>query len=421
VPDIDATSPSHSTPRSARAKSPKLTNGKGDRGRKSDLPRGQRKVRKRGRADAVLRVLEALIEGDFEVRLQPQPQPRRGVDDDDDVASAINALATRLERLERTFQRLSRAVRHDGDTSARAETEGESGGWARLAPSLNGLVRDLSAPSWEIRRVLSAVAAGDLTQRIPLEVEGDPVRGDFRGIASTVNTLVEQLGRLASEVTRVAHEVGAEGKLGARVRAPGLAGTWLDLTDQVNTMAGNLTTQVRGIASVVNAVANGDLSRKVVVDAEGEVLELSRTVNRMVDQLGAFAVEVTRVAREVGIEGKLGGQARVPNVAGTWLDLTENVNQLADNLTRQVRAMSEVALTAVGSAEEALEAIEREHFDCAVFDLRLPGKSGFEAMKGDREKCIDAGASDYVTKPVDPDRLLSLVKVWVYTREPGRT
>src|SRR5439155_435780 len=198
-------------------------------------------------------------------------------------------------------------------------------------------------PTAEVARVIGAVAKGDLSQRMALESEGRPLEGEFLRIGRTVNTMVDQLASFASEVTRVAREVGTEGKLGGQAVVEGGAGTWKDLTDSVNFMASNLTNQVRNIADVTKAVARGDLSRKVTVDVKGEILELKNTVNTMVDQLSSFAAEVTRVAREVGTEGKLGGQASVPGAAGTWKHLTDNVNGLAANLTTQVRAIAEVA------------------------------------------------------------------------------
>ena len=202
---------------------------------------------------------------------------------------------------------------------------------------------DLVQPTTEVARVIGAVAKGDLSQSMALEIDGRPLTGEFLRTAKVVNTMVDQLGTFASEVTRVAREVGTEGKLGGQAVVKGVAGTWKDLTDNVNFMAANLTSQVRNIAEVTTAVANGDLSKKITVDVKGEILELKNTINTMVDQLSSFASEVTRVAREVGTEGKLGGQAEVKGVAGTWKDLTDNVNQLAGNLTVQLRDVSQVA------------------------------------------------------------------------------
>src|SRR5205807_2291968 len=215
---------------------------------------------------------------------------------------------------------------------------------------INVLIGDLVQPTSETARVIGAVAKGDLSQTMATEIEGRPLKGEFLHTAKTVNAMVGQLGSFASEVTRVAREVGTEGKLGGEAKVKGVAGTWKDLTDSVNSMAGNLTAQVRNIAEVTTAVAKGDLSKKITVDVKGEILELKNTINRMVDQLNSFASEVTRVAREVGTEGKLGGQAQVRGVAGTWKDLTDNVNSMAGNLTGQVRNIAEVT-TAVANGD----------------------------------------------------------------------
>ena len=225
------------------------------------------------------------------------------------------------------------------------------GSWAASVDAVNTLITDMVHPTAEMARVIgSAVAKGDLGQTMDLENEERPLRGEFLRIGKVVNTMVGQLGSFASEVTRVAREVGTEGKLGGQAQVKGVAGTWKDLTDNVNFMAANLTGQVRNIAEVTTAVANGDLSRKITVDVKGEVLELKNTINTMVDQLNAFSSEVTRVAREVGTEGKLGGQATVKGVGGTWKELTDNVNLMAGNLTGQVRNIAEVT-TAVARGD----------------------------------------------------------------------
>src|SRR6202012_5269750 len=216
--------------------------------------------------------------------------------------------------------------------------------------SVNGLIDDLVRPTTEVARVIVAVAEGDLSQKMALEIEGRPVKGEFARIGATVNSMVDQLSSFAAEVTRVAREVGTEGKLGGQAQVPGVAGTWKDLTDSVNFMASNLTDQVRNIAQVTTAVAQGDLTQKITVDVKGEILELKNTINVMVDQLSSFADGVTRVAREVGTEGVLGGQAEVPGVAGTWKDLTESVNFMANNLTDQVRNIAQVT-TAVAQGD----------------------------------------------------------------------
>src|SRR5205814_2308360 len=215
---------------------------------------------------------------------------------------------------------------------------------------VNTLISDLVHPISETSRVIGAVAKGDLSQTMALEVEGRPLAGEFLRTAKTVNTMVDQLGSFASEVTRVAREVGTEGKLGGQAKVKGVAGTWKDLTDAVNSMAANLTGQVRNIAAVTTAVAHGDLSKKIGRASSSEILELNETVNTLVDQLRSFASEVTRVAREVGTEGKLGGQADVRGVAGTWKDLTDSVNSMASNLTGQVRNIAAVT-TAVAKGD----------------------------------------------------------------------
>src|SRR5687767_1875257 len=208
----------------------------------------------------------------------------------------------------------------------------------------------MAYPMTEVARVIGSVAKGDLSQTMVLEAEGRPLRGEALRLGTVVNTMVGQLNAFASEVSRVAREVGTEGKLGGQAGVTGVAGVWKDLTDNVNLMASNLTSQVRNIAEVTTAVAKGDLSRKLTVDGEGEILALKNTINTMVDQLRGFASEVTRVAREVGSEGKLGGQAQVPGVAGVWKDLTDNVNSMAANLTDQVRGIATV-VTAVANGE----------------------------------------------------------------------
>src|SRR5207248_512807 len=224
------------------------------------------------------------------------------------------------------IDRISEVVGKEGKITHRASVPGASGGWAVRIDAVNGLIADLVRPTAEVSRVIGGVARGDLSQRMELELDGRPLEGEFLRLGKTVNTMVEQLNSFASEVTRVAREVGTEGKLGGQAIVKGVAGTWKDLTDNVNLMAGNLTGQVRNIADVTTAIANGDLSKKITVDAKGEFLELKNTINSTVDKLNSFASEVTRVAREVGAEGKLGGQADVRGVAGVWKDLTDSVN-----------------------------------------------------------------------------------------------
>src|SRR5438128_7244264 len=219
-----------------------------------------------------------------------------------------------------------------------------------MEDSVNTLIDDLLWPTREVTRAVAAVAQGDLLQTVQLDVDGRPLGGEFLQSATIVNTMIKQLGVFTSEVTRVAREVGTEGKLGGQAQVREVTGVWKDLTESVNSMANNLTGQVRNIADVTIAVANGDLSKKITVDVSGEILLLKETINTMVDQLRSFASEVTRVAREVGTDGKLGGQAIVPGVAGTWKDLTDSVNAMAGNLTVQLRDMSKVA-TAIAKGD----------------------------------------------------------------------
>ncbi|MDP9033417.1 MAG: HAMP domain-containing protein, partial [Myxococcota bacterium] len=293
----------------------------------------------------LLAALTALRKGDFSVRL---PIHLDGLDGK--IADAFNDVVDLSQKFAAELERISRAVGKDGRIDERMSIGEVRGAWAHEVASLNALVSDLVQPTSEMARVIGAVAKGDLSQMMAEEVEGRPLKGEFFRTAKTVNTMVEQLASFASEVTRVAREVGTEGKLGGQADVRGVAGTWKDLTDSVNSMAGNLTAQVRNIAAVTTAVANGDLSKKITVDVKGEILELKNTINTMVDQLRSFASEVTRVAREVGTEGKLGGQADVKGVAGTWKDLTDSVNSMAGNLTAQVRNIAAVT-TAVANGD----------------------------------------------------------------------
>ena len=291
----------------------------------------------------ILKALRLLRRGDFSVRL---PLDLAGIDGE--IACAFNEVVELNDAMTRDFERVSAMVGREGMISERVHVHGATGSWAQCVDSINRLVGDMSYPVSEVARVIGAVARGNLAQSMNPEVDGRPVRGEYLRISSVVNTMVDQLASFASEVTRVAREVGTEGKLGGQARVEGVAGTWKDLTDSVNHMAANLTGQVRNIAEVSTAIARGNLSKKITVDVKGEILELKDTINTMVDQLNSFASEVTRVAREVGTEGKLGGQARVEGVAGTWKDLTDNVNHMAANLTGQVRNIAEVT-TAVAS------------------------------------------------------------------------
>src|SRR3989454_567301 len=293
----------------------------------------------------LLSALVALKKGDFSVRL---PVEWTGVVGK--VADTFNDVIELNEKLAQELGCVSRAVGKEGKISQRASLGNVGGSWATLVDSVNILIDDLVRPTSEMSRVIGAVANGDLSQTMALEVDERPLEGQFLRTAKTVNTMVAQLSSFAAEVTRVAREVGTDGKLGGQAEVKGVAGTWKDLTDSVNMMAGNLTAQVRNIAEVTTAVANGDLSRKITVAVKGEILELKNTINTMVDQLRSFASEVTRVAREVGTEGRLGGQAQVMGVAGTWKDLTDNVNFMAGNLTGQVRNIAEVT-TAVANGD----------------------------------------------------------------------
>ncbi len=294
---------------------------------------------------SLLTALTALRKGDFSARL---PLDWTGVAGK--VADTFNEVIELNERMANELERISRVVGKEGKINERASLGAVTGSWKSSLDSVNTLIGDLVHPTSETSRVIGAVAQGDLSQTAALEIDGRELQGEFLRTAKTINKMVDQLGSFASEVTRVAREVGTEGKLGGQADVKGVAGTWKDLTDSVNSMAGNLTGQVRNIAEVTTAVANGDLSKKITVDVKGEILELKNTINTMVDQLRSFAAEVTRVAREVGTEGRLGGQARVEGVSGTWKDLTDSVNFMAGNLTAQVRNIAAVT-TAVAKGD----------------------------------------------------------------------
>jgi CheY-like chemotaxis protein/HAMP domain-containing protein/signal transduction histidine kinase len=259
------------------------------------------------------------------------------------LKETLNTMVDQLNAFASEVTRVAREVGTEGRLGGQAAVPGVAGTWKDLTDSVNSMAGNLTGQVRNIAEVATAIAGGDLSRKITVDV-----RGEILQLKETLNTMVDQLNRFAGEVTRVAREVGTEGRLGGQANVPGVAGTWKDLTDSVNSMAGNLTAQVRNIAEVTTAVARGDLSRKITVDVKGEILELKNTINTMVDQLNSFASEVTRVAREVGTEGKLGGQAEVPEVAGTWKDLTDNVNFMASNLTAQVRNIAEVATAIAG-------------------------------------------------------------------------
>ena len=285
-------------------------------------------------ARTLLSVLAQVKGGDFSARM---PLEWTGVAGK--VADGLNDVIMANQALEAELARVSRVVGKQGALSQRVGLGGWAQSWSGSVESVNSLIEALVRPTSEMQRVIGAVADGDLSKKVSADV-----RGEMLDLKNTINAMVDQLNGFASEVTRVAREVGTEGKLGqAAAVTIEVGGVWKDLTDNVNLMAGNLTGQVRNIAEVTTAVANGDLSKKISIDVKGEFLELKNTVNAMVDQLNAFAGEVTRVAREVGVEGRLGGQAQSKEVGGVWKDLTDNVNQLAANLTNQVRAIAEVA------------------------------------------------------------------------------
>ncbi|MGQ9426631.1 HAMP domain-containing protein [Gilvimarinus sp. F26214L] len=287
---------------------------------------------------ALLAALQAVRDGDFEVRL---PGDWTGIEGK--IADTFNDIVAANSRVASELERVGQTVGQEGKTRQRMQCDRRSGAWGEMEASVNNLIDDLLWPTTEVTRSIAAVAKGDLSQTVPLEIEGRQLQGEFLRSAKIVNKMIEQMSVFTSEVTRVAREVGAEGKLGGQAKVKAVSGVWKDLTDNVNSMANNLTDQVRNISEVTIAVANGDLSRKITVDSRGEILQLKEAINTMVDQLRSFASEVTRVAREVGTEGKLGGQAIVPGVAGTWKDLTDNVNVMAANLTDQVRGIAEVA------------------------------------------------------------------------------
>ena len=293
----------------------------------------------------ILTSLQSMRDGDFTVRL-----PGTWVGLAGKVADTFNEIVAANQHMAQELKRVGHVVGKEGKTRERTRFHESRGAWGEMEVSVNTLVEDLLRPTAEVTRAIAAVAQGDLTQTVRLDVDGRPLEGEFLRSANLVNTMIQQVGVFTAEVTRVAREVGTEGKLGGQAQVPDVAGTWKDLTDNVNLMASNLTGQVRNIAEVATAVASGDLSRKITVDVRGEILQLKEAINTMVDQLRSFASEVTRVAREVGTDGKLGGQAVVPGVAGTWKDLTDSVNAMAGNLTAQVRNIAEVT-TAVARGD----------------------------------------------------------------------
>src|SRR5450432_2081300 len=292
------------------------------------------------RLQQLLDGLTAVRGGDFSTRLPHTGDPLM-----DEIAAVFNSMTDQLALFTSEVTRVAREVGTDGKLGGQAQVPGVAGTWKDLTESVNAMADNLTGQVRDIAQVATAVARGDLTQKITVDV-----KGEMLALKDTLNTMLDQLSAFADEVTRVAREVGTEGSLGGQAQVPGVGGTWRDLTASVNSMAGNLTAQVRSIAQVTTAVAQGDLSKKIDVDARGEILELKTTINTMVDQLSAFADEVTRVAREVGTEGRLGGQAQVRGTSGVWKDLTDNVNFMAGNLTGQVRNIAQVT-TAVANGD----------------------------------------------------------------------
>ena len=322
----------------------------------------------RAALEQLLAGLTAVRGGDFSTRLALTGDPLV-----DEIAAVFNRMVDQLDQFTSEVTRVAREVGTDGKLGGQASVPGVSGTWKDLTESVNAMAGNLTWQVRNIAQVATAVAKGDLTRKIDVDA-----RGEILELKTTLNTMVDQLSAFADEVTRVAREVGTQGNLGGQATVHGVSGTWKDLTDNVNSMANNLTNQVRNIAQVTTAVAKGDLTKKIDVDARGEILELKTTINTMVDQLSSFTVELTRVAREVGREGRLGGQAEVEGVSGTWKRLTENVNELAGALTRQIRAISEVTsavatgdLTRTISVEAAGEVSElKDNINTMVRSLR---------------------------------------------------
>src|SRR5205807_535827 len=302
-----------------------------------------------------------------------------------ELKNTINTMVDQVSSFAAEVTRVAREVGTEGKLGGQANVRGVAGTWKDLGDSVNSMAGNLTSQVREMGEVTKAVAAGDLSRKISVDV-----RGEILDLKDTVNRMVDQLGRAAGRDTRVAREVGTEGKLGGQADVKEVAGTWKDLTDNVNSMASNLTAQVRNIADVTKAVAAGDLSRKISVDVRGEILDLKDTVNRMVDQLRSFAAEVTRVAREVGTESKLVGQADVKDVAGTWTDLTDNVNQLAANLTTQVRAIAEVA-TAVTKGD-----LTREIAVAARGEVAILKDTTNEMIRNLRETTLKNSEQDWL-------------------------
>ena len=295
----------------------------------------------------LLVAMKAARDGDFTVRIPEN----NGLGE---VAIVFNQMIAINQNFAEEIGRISREVWQEGELTTRKSFTEVKGSWKSSIDSLNELINNWTKPSREVSLVLEAVANGDLSKKINFQFEGKPLNEEFYRIGSIVNQIVDKLNSFSSEVTRVAQEVGTEGKLGVQAKVEGLSGVWKELTDNVNGMAANLTLQVRNIAEVATAVAQGDLTQKITVDVQGEILELKTTLNKMVDQLNGFSSEVSRVAKEVGTEGILGGQAKVEGVAGIWKELTDNVNGMAANLTEQVKKIAKAAIAVAKSSEEMM-------------------------------------------------------------------
>src|SRR5262245_17683822 len=295
--------------------------------------------------DNLLNALHEMRSGNFKVRL-PTHSPGIG----GRIAETFNEICATNQSIAQQLEKVGTVVGKEGRTRQRVKFGLSLGAWGEMESSVNTLIDDLLWPTAEVTRAVAAVAQGNLLHTVQLDVDGRPLKGEFLRSASIVNTMIKQLAVFTSEVTRVAREVGTEGKLGGQAQVPEVTGVWKELTESVNQMANNLTAQVRNISDVTIAVANGDLSKKITVDVRGEILQLKEAINTMVDELRSFASDVTRVAREVGTDGKLGGQAMVPGVAGTWKDLTDSVNAMCGNLTDQVRNIAQVT-TAVARGD----------------------------------------------------------------------
>ena len=295
----------------------------------------------------LLVAMKAARDGDFTVRIPEN----NGLGE---VAIVFNQMIAINQNFAEEIGRISREVWQEGELTTRKSFTEVKGSWKSSIDSLNELINNWTKPSREVSLVLEAVANGDLSKKINFQFEGKPLNEEFYRIGSIVNQIVDKLNSFSSEVTRVAQEVGTEGKLGVQAKVEGLSGVWKELTDNVNGMAANLTLQVRNIAEVATAVAQGDLTQKITVDVQGEILELKTTLNQMVDQLNGFSSEVSRVAKEVGTEGTLGGQAKVEGVAGIWKELTDNVNGMAANLTEQVKKIAKAAIAVAKSSEEMM-------------------------------------------------------------------